>query len=676
MLANRARERRAQAIFADIIDLPSAERDAALEQACGADDELRALVEELLAADASGGSFIEATLCGAAQLLGEAADPIDPILRRGTLGKYEILETVGCGGFGKVYKGRDPDLQRTVAIKTCSAGLSAGADPNLQQRFAREARIAAGLQHPNIVTVHDFGFHEGTPFLVQELLTGEDLDRKISRRAALSVTTRIDILRQIARGLAYAHHNGVLHRDIKPSNIRVLESGRAKILDFGIARVLGEHHRLTSEGVAVGTVGYLAPEQLDGETVDGRADIFSFGVLAYELLSYEHPFPGKTFSKISYRLMFSRQEPLIERCPECPAALARLIDRCLEKDSQARYASFDQVVEALDGIVDRDEPPIGPAPPTRPALRAGRPAYHRTLGLAAAALLLIAMGSWQRSTSEVSRPDRAKTEDPPVAEVATVPDLSEAAAHEASTPIDSPLGAVPPSTTLEPKLSSQAEPAAGTTVGTPAEDKTSVQNAAARPRQATPREPAREIDTLAFTEPTGAPQPADRPATPRPAEAFEPGPIEGATVGNPARATQPAADVHPKPAEAQAPPPLETLSRPSNDNDPASHRPLGPLLASTPMRQLVIEPHLTAQPEPRYPSRARRRRIEARVVVAVLVDTAGRVAEARIQSSDDPGLGFDQEALRAAREARFRAGSRDGVAARMWSRLEFDFLLP
>ena len=707
MLARELEWQRAQEIFADVVDQPAADRRAALDRACDGDDELQAKVGRLLAADEADEDFIEATLRGAAELLGEAVDPVDPILRRGALGKYEILETVGHGGFGKVYSGYDPDLQRLVAIKTCSSIAGTPVGRQLRRRFFREAQIAASLQHPNIITVHDFGSLDDVAFIVQEFLTGEDLDRKISRRAAIPAATRLDYLLQIARGLAHAHDAGVLHRDVKPSNVRVLETDRLKILDFGIARALGDNQQLTCDGLAAGTVGYLAPEQLDGETVDGRADIFSFGVLAYELLSYAHPFPG-TFSQISYQLMFARPKPLGEHWPQCPATLAALVERCLEKDKADRYADFHQVIEALTEIAAGGDPLAAAVGPAQLYL-----AQQRAWGLTAAILLLVATGSWFRSTdgkglvgaTAPSPPGAAAT----TAAVRRAPQLGPAGGGQAAAP-----ETVEPATpTVEPQpvqaaatAPTQARPitvADSASGGTTAVADSEAKSAAAD----TPAPPAVEPPASLPADPLPAdPLPAAALASPVAASAPTTSAFGGASRATPsvsgprcparqapgqlvvAMATpgQGRGPIEPTPARPATAGGVDYRLRPSAATDrsgPQPRRaslplrlPSTPHLAAAPVQRLVLEPYLIEQPEARYPSRARRRKQEARVLVAVLVDVDGRVAETKVEKSNDPGLGFEEQALQAALAARFLAGSRNGVAEQMWSRLEFDFRLP
>src|SRR5690606_34964207 len=263
-----------------------------------------------------------------------------------TFGKYQVIEQIGEGGFGKVYRGQDPVLKRPVAIKTCTLQHD-----DMRARFVREAEIAANLRHPNILTVYDFGEEAGEPYLVQEYLPGEDLDEKIRRADLVPLATKVDWLRQIAQGLKYAHENGVVHRDVKPANIRVLPDGQVRIMDFGIAKLLQAERQITQMGFSVGTTGYLAPEQLRGEEIDHRADIFSFGVLAYELVTYRRPFEADTITAILYRIAHEDPQPLMDAVAGCPPRLAAMIERCLRKSREDRWASFAPVLQELDDVL-------------------------------------------------------------------------------------------------------------------------------------------------------------------------------------------------------------------------------------------------------------------------------------------------------------------------------------
>ncbi len=275
------------------------------------------------------------------------------------LGKYEIVEKIGTGGFGVVYKALDPFIKRHVAIKTCSAG-----DRETRERFLREAEICGNLQHRNIVTVYEFGFEADTPYLVQEYLSGEDLDKKIKRRDFLPMPERILWLMQIARGLEFAHARGIVHRDIKPANVRILEDGTAKILDFGIAKLAQQQSTLTQAGITLGTAAYLAPEQIRAEPVDARTDVYSFGVLAYELLAFERPFQSKEIPSLFYKILNETATPVERLVPETPPELAAIIKRCLAKDPGQRFAPTGELVAALERIL-RHRPVDATAASTR-----------------------------------------------------------------------------------------------------------------------------------------------------------------------------------------------------------------------------------------------------------------------------------------------------------------------
>ena len=271
-----------------------------------------------------------------------------------SFGKYQVLESIGEGGFGRVFRGYDAVLKRNVAIKTCSLH-----EATMRERFAREAEIAANLRHPNIVTVYDFGEQDGEPYIVQEYLDGEDLDRKIKREEALGAATVVGWLRQIADGLLFAHGRGVVHRDVKPGNLRVLPDGQIRIMDFGIAKLLQSERQLTQSGCSLGTVGYLAPEQLRGGDIDHRVDIFSFGVVAYELVARQRPFDGDSVTEVMFRIAHKDPPPLRELAPSCSPRLVALIERCLQKAPENRFASFQPVIDEL-GMLTRE---LGAAAP-------------------------------------------------------------------------------------------------------------------------------------------------------------------------------------------------------------------------------------------------------------------------------------------------------------------------
>jgi len=263
------------------------------------------------------------------------------------IGKYEIVGKIGSGGFAVVYKARDPFIKRSVAIKVCHSS-----DENTRLRFYREAEIAGQLVHRNITTVYDFGLHGEMPFLVEEYLSGEDLAHAIRRREPSGLDAKLDCLLQIASGLGHAHARGVMHRDVKPSNVRLLENGRVKIMDFGTAKMADVESHLTQAGITLGTVAYLAPERLQGQHGDLNSDIFSFGVLAYELLSFRRPFAGHNIPALIDQVLNANPVPLTESWPDCPPLLAEIVHKCLTKSPRDRYQSCDEVIADLECFRD------------------------------------------------------------------------------------------------------------------------------------------------------------------------------------------------------------------------------------------------------------------------------------------------------------------------------------
>lgn len=262
------------------------------------------------------------------------------------IGKYEILEKIGTGGFAIVYKGYDPYIRRPVAIKVCYSR-----DGETRQRFQREAEIAGLLEHRNITTVYDAGVHEDqVPYLVEEYLSGEDLAHLIRRQEPEALESKLDYLIQIASGMGYAHSRGVIHRDIKPGNVRVLDNGRLKIMDFGTAKLAHVESNLTQTGMTLGTVAYLSPERLLGQPSGTNSDIFSYGVLAYELLTFRRPFSGRNIPNLIDQVLNAAPIPLSECWPECPPSLAKVVHKCLLKDPQERYGSCEEVLADLEAV--------------------------------------------------------------------------------------------------------------------------------------------------------------------------------------------------------------------------------------------------------------------------------------------------------------------------------------
>ncbi|HOC44363.1 MAG TPA: serine/threonine-protein kinase [Thermoanaerobaculales bacterium] len=261
------------------------------------------------------------------------------------VGKYEVISQVASGGFGVVYKGWDPYIKRPVAIKMCLTP-----DEDVRRRFQQEAQLVGNLVHRNITLVFDYGVEDGVPFIVQEFLTGFDLDQLAAAGTLSETRSVIAILLQVCEGLEFAHHRGIVHRDIKPANIRVLEDGTVKILDFGIAKSQQSVSRLTRTGIALGTAGYLAPEQIDGGPVDPRTDIFALGVVAYELVTRVRPFHSGSLSNVLYKILHEDPPPPSAVNPACSPELDRLITRSIAKDPGQRFQSAAELLDALRAI--------------------------------------------------------------------------------------------------------------------------------------------------------------------------------------------------------------------------------------------------------------------------------------------------------------------------------------
>jgi serine/threonine-protein kinase len=280
-----------------------------------------------------------------------------------TIGRYDIIEMVGKGGMGVLYRGHDPKLERDVAVKMMHVDFTG--DDTARERFQREARAVARLQHRNVVTIHELGDLDGTPYIVMEFLSGQDLEHILkSTTSTLPLVKKLDIGIQLCEGLGYAHDQGIVHRDIKPGNVRVLEDGTVKILDFGIAKFAMSS--VTQSGTVMGTPSYMAPEQIMGQPVDGRADLFSTGVLLYELLAGKKPFVGDSPTSVVYQIMHGEATSIRELVPDLPDALAEVVSRALEKDPAQRYAKASELASDLQMVKMMLDLPLHPKERTGP----------------------------------------------------------------------------------------------------------------------------------------------------------------------------------------------------------------------------------------------------------------------------------------------------------------------
>jgi serine/threonine-protein kinase len=262
------------------------------------------------------------------------------------VGKYRILDLVGEGAMGVVYRGVDTVLNRTVALKVMSESVARQED--LRERFLREAQAAGSLQHPNVVTIYDFGEIEGHLFIAMEYVEGMDLERVLAAHEPLTLQQRLDIAIDVLTGLCFAHRRGIVHRDVKPANIRITEDGRAKVMDFGVAYL--DSSRMTKTGTMMGTPSYMAPEQVVGGKITSATDIFAMGSVLYELLSGARPFEGNTLHNTLYKIVSEDPPPIREMAPGLPAELERIVRKALQKDPEQRYHDALEMADDLAAV--------------------------------------------------------------------------------------------------------------------------------------------------------------------------------------------------------------------------------------------------------------------------------------------------------------------------------------
>src|SRR5437773_5256689 len=344
----------AQQLFDAALQHPPERRQEFLEQARGSNQELRREVESLLAAhDESSGFMAEPALAGMADVLHQATSRFRP---GDTLGVYKVLALVGCGGMGEVYRAQDTRLKREVAIKVLPQAFAA--DRERLRRFEQEARAAAALNHPNLVSVHDMGTADGSPYIVAELLDGQNLG-DVLRQGPVPARKALEYAIQAARGLAAAHDTGIIHRDLKPENLFITTDGQVKILDFGLAKLTradalgtdsgsGEARPQTAAGSVFGAIGYMAPEQVRGQAADHRSDIFSVGCILYELFSGHRAFSGESPADTLSAILHQEPPELTRATPPVHPAIDHTIRHCLEKNPLERFQSAHDLVFQLD----------------------------------------------------------------------------------------------------------------------------------------------------------------------------------------------------------------------------------------------------------------------------------------------------------------------------------------
>ena len=401
------RWRQIEQLYHSALERPAAARASFLEQACAGDTTLRREVESLLAAAGDAERYFTAAVQDAASHAAGAVSAGQPestlIFPAKKLGRYELLEQVGKGGMGVVYRANDPTIGRTVAIKTILLD-EAERGSELRGRLLRESQAGGQLQHPNIVAVYDINEQDNTAYVVMEFVAGRTLEKALAGAPSLfPAGEALRIVEQCASALDYAHSRGVIHRDIKPANIMLQADGAAKIADFGIARV-AQFKPLTQSGMIVGSPHFMAPEQWKGEPATGRTDQYALAAVSYELLTGRRPFESDTMAGLAAKSLYAEPPAATGSNPELPHALDSVFRKALSKTPAARFETCSQFAVALRAACER-------APASAfgrdPFSRAPRGPGRLAAAIVAGVLAAVAGGSWLYQRNNAARLDTA-----------------------------------------------------------------------------------------------------------------------------------------------------------------------------------------------------------------------------------------------------------------------------
>src|SRR6478736_1407223 len=401
-----ARLQTVEEIFHAALDQEPDRVGAFLDTACEGDEVLRRKVEALVASHQRAGSFIETTVAGITTRIieNEQAD----LLVGQTIGHYKISKRIGTGGMGDVYLATDITAGRRAALKLLPTRFTS--DAERLKRFQQEARALVGLNHPNILTVYEIGEDHSTHYIASELIEGETLRQRLMR-GRIEVGETVDVAIQVANALVAAHETGIVHRDIKPENIMLRPDGYVKVLDFGIAKLAEQQVPLTTPrdealslvetnlGSILGTVRYMSPEQACGGQVDNTTDIWSLGVVLYEMVTGNAPFTGDTPKEVMSAILETEPAPLTHYVAHAPAELQQIINKTLRKDHEERYHNAHELLESLKHLRRKleFEAELKRSTATPPRLRWTRLPAALVLGLLVAAIAVTVPYYWHRN---------------------------------------------------------------------------------------------------------------------------------------------------------------------------------------------------------------------------------------------------------------------------------------